>query len=315
MKKISADAVLIAGPTASGKSAAAMALAEAIGGDIINADSMQVYTEPRILTARPSNEDMHRVPHRLYGHVSVTVPYSVGRYQADAARAVDEVRGWKRVPIFVGGTGMYFGVLTEGIADIPPISAEIRARVTARRKEIGPEAFHAELAARDPQSALHLRASDTQRVLRAYEVIEATGRPLSQWQRERGKPVLTGLKLARFVLAPPRDALYARIDARFDRMIADGALAEARALAGLDPALPASKILGLRELLAVNAGNLSLDGAKAAARQATRNYAKRQLTWFRNRMADWTWIEGTSTPPLSWPGLTGPSSGGASAPQ
>jgi tRNA dimethylallyltransferase len=295
MTQISADAVLIAGPTASGKSAAAIALAEAIGGDIINADSMQVYAEPRILTARPSDEDMHRVPHLLYGHVSVTERYSVGRYQADAARAMDEVRGRKRVPIFVGGTGMYFGALTEGIADIPPVPAEVRARVAARRKEMGPAAFHAELAARDPESALRLGASDTQRTLRAHEVLEATGRPLSHWQTETGKPVLAGLTAARFVLAPPRDELYARIDARFDRMLAGGALEEAKALASLDPALPASKILGLRELLAVSAGTLSLGEAKAAARQATRNYAKRQLTWFRNRMADWMWVETTGT--------------------
>jgi len=291
MTNISADAVLIAGPTASGKSAAAIALAEAIGGDIVNADSMQVYSESHILTARPSDEEMHRVPHLLYGHVSVIEPYSVGRYQSDAARAVDEVRGWGRVPIFVGGTGMYFGVLTEGIANIPPVPAEIRGRVAARRKEIGAEAFHAELAARDLESALRLRASDTQRVVRAYEVLEATGRPLSHWQTETAKPVLARLDLARFVLAPPREELYARIDSRFDRMIADGAQLEARALAGLDPALPAAKILGLRELLAVNAGTLSLEEAKAAAKQATRQYAKRQLTWFRNRMGAWHWIE------------------------
>jgi tRNA dimethylallyltransferase len=225
--------------------------------------------------------------------VSVTEPYSVGRYQADAERALDEARGWKRVPIFVGGTGMYFGVLTEGIANIPPVPAELRTRVTARRKEIGAEAFHTELGTRDPESAVRLAPSDTQRVLRAYEVFEATGRPLSRWQKETGKPVLEGCTLARFVLAPPREELYARIDARFDCMIASGALAEAKALAGLDPALPAAKILGLRELLAVGAGTMPLEEAKAAAKQATRNYAKRQLTWFRNRMADWRWIENT----------------------
>src|SRR3954451_17039513 len=154
--EFSADAVLIAGPTASGKSAAAVALAETIGGDIINADSMQVYAEPRILTARPSDEDMRRVPHLLYGHVSVTEHYSVGRYQSDAARALEQVRGWGRTPIFVGGTGMYFGVLTEGIANIPPVPASIRAKTEARRKELGAEAFHLELAARDPQTAERL---------------------------------------------------------------------------------------------------------------------------------------------------------------
>jgi tRNA dimethylallyltransferase len=223
--------------------------------------------------------------------VSVRELYSVGRYQSDAARALAEVRAMGLVPIFVGGTGMYFSVLTEGIAHIPTVPAGVRARSEARRKEIGAEAFHAELAARDPESATRLRASDTQRVLRAYEVFEATGRPLSQWQEEMGTPVLAGLKLARFVIAPPREELYAHIDARFDRMLEEGALEEAATLADIDPALPAAKILGRRELLAVASGAMSLDEARAAAKQATRNYAKRQLTWFRNRMADCTWME------------------------
>jgi len=292
MKKISADVVLIAGPTASGKSAAALILAKQIGGAIINADSMQVYAEPRILTARPPDDDLKRVPHLLYGHVSVGEPYSVGRYQSDAARALTEVRTMKRVPIFVGGTGMYFGVLTQGIANIPAVPASVRAEAEARRKQIGAEAFHAELTERDQESAARLQRSDSQRVLRAYEVFEATGRPLSRWQQEMGKPVLAGLDLARFVVAPPRAELYARIDARFNRMIEQGALEEAAALANIDLSLPAAKILGLRELLAVRAGAMSLDEAKSTAKQATRNYAKRQLTWFRNRMPDWAWIDG-----------------------
>jgi tRNA dimethylallyltransferase len=286
-----ADVILIAGPTASGKSRAAMALGEEIGGDIVNADSMQVYAEPRLLTARPSDEDMRRIPHLLYGHVSVGEPYSVGRYQRDAARALEQVRGWGRVPIFVGGTGMYFGVLTEGIADTPAVPPEIRARVDARRKEVGAEAFHAELAARDPASASRLRVTDTQRTLRATEVFEATGRPLSEWQKELGKPLLAGLKLARFVIAPPRDELYARIDARFDRMVEQGAMEEAVRIASLSPAPSAAKILGLRELLAAHCGEITLDQAKKAAKTASRQYAKRQLTWFRNRMGDWTWLE------------------------
>jgi tRNA dimethylallyltransferase len=295
MKKISGDVVLIAGPTASGKSAAALILAEQIGGAIVNADSMQVYAEPRILTARPPDDDLKRAPHLLYGHVSVREPYSVGRYQGDAARALAEVRAMGRIPIFVGGTGLYFSVLMEGIANIPVVPASVRTEAEARRKEIGAEAFHAELAARDPEGAARLRASDAQRVLRAYEVLKATGRPLSQWQQEMGKPVLAGLKLARFVIAPPREKLYARINERFDRMLEQGALEEATALAGLHPSHPASKILGLREMLAVASGAVSLDEARAAAKQATRNYAKRQLTWFRNRMTDWTWIEVTDS--------------------
>jgi tRNA dimethylallyltransferase len=291
--KIDADAVLIAGPTASGKSAAALALAEAIGGDIVNADSMQVYAEPRILTARPSDEDMNRVPHLLYGHVSVLESHSMGHYRSEAAQALERVRSWGRVPIFVGGTGLYFSVLTEGIAEIPPVPVRFRESATARRKELGPEAFHVELASRDLESATRLRPSDTQRVLRAYEVFEATGRSLSEWQKETAKPALAGLKLARFVLSPPRAELYVRIDTRFDRMVVEGALEEAVALAGVDDGLPAAKILGRRELLAVHAGTMTFDEAKIAAKQATRQYAKRQLTWFRNRMGDWRWIEAT----------------------
>ena len=291
----SADAILIAGPTASGKSAAALALAERIGGAIINADSMQVYAEPRILTARPPDAEMRRVPHLLYGHVGVREAYSVGRYQADAARALDEARTLGRVPVFVGGTGMYFDVLTKGIADIPSVPAETRARVAARREEIGPDAFHVELAARDPDSAARLRASDTQRTLRATEVFEATGKPLSHWQNEIGAPVLAGLKLARFVIAPPRDELYARIDARFDNMVEQGAIAEAIRIAALSPAPSAAKILGLRELAAAHRGEMSFEEAKSAAKTASRQYAKRQLTWFRNRMADWEWIEAART--------------------
>jgi tRNA dimethylallyltransferase len=286
---MTADAVLIAGPTASGKSAAALALAERIDGAIVNTDSMQVYREARILTARPSDDDMARAPHLLYGHVSVHEPYSVARYQADAIDALARVRAAKRIPIFVGGTGLYFGALTEGLAEIPPVPADIRARVRAWSEELGADAFFAELAARDPNT--RLRASDRQRVLRAMEVFEATGRPLVQWQKSGGTAVLEGLRIAHFVISPPRPELHARIDARFEAMLASGAAEEAAALAGLDPALPAAKILGLRELAALAAEKLDLAAAKAAAQAATRQYAKRQLTWFRHRMADWHWIE------------------------
>jgi tRNA dimethylallyltransferase len=289
---ISADAVLIAGPTASGKSAAALAVAERLGGTLINADSMQIYRELLVLTARPSADEEQRVPHLLYGHVGVTEAYSVGRYQSDAAAALAQVREAGRLPIFVGGTGLYFAALTEGLAEIPPVPGPVREAVAARRDAIGAEAFHAELAARDPEAGARLRPADTQRTLRAMEVIEATGRPLSHWQAHKGEPVLAGLRLARFVLSPPRAELYARIDARFEAMLESGALEEARALAGLDRRLPAAKILGLRPLQALAAGELSRDEALAAAQTATRHYAKRQLTWFRHRMADWVWLEG-----------------------
>ncbi len=285
------DAVLIAGPTASGKSAAALALAERIGGTIINADSMQVYAELRVLTARPTPSDEARVPHRLYGHIGARERYSVGRYQAEAAATLAETRAAGRVPIFVGGTGLYFDVLTKGLSPIPPVPAEIREATRRRFEEIGRDAFYAELQARDPQTAARLRISDTQRLARAMDVLQATGRPLSQWQAMDGEPVVAGLKTARFVLAPPRDVLARRIEQRFDAMVAAGALDEAGALTGLDPSLPAAKALGLPQLQCHLAGETSLENAAAEAKLATRQYVKRQLTWFRNRMKNWTWLE------------------------
>jgi tRNA dimethylallyltransferase len=288
---MSADAVLIAGPTASGKSAAALALAEAIGGTLINTDSMQVYRELSILTARPDESDTARAPHLLYGHASVTERYDVARYAMDAANALAEARASARIPIFVGGTGLYFGALTQGIPDMPKVPAAIHEAARARREQLGAEAFFAEFSARDPETSSRLRASDTQRVLRAFEVIEATGRSLAEWQTGKNIAVLEGLVLARFVLAPPRPTLHRRIEARFDTMLEAGAMEEAARLADIDPSLPSAKILGLRELNAVCAGRMSLEEARAAAVAATRQYAKRQLTWFRHRMTDWRWIE------------------------
>lgn len=284
------DAVLIAGPTAGGKSAAALALAEHIGGVVVNADSMQVYRELRVLTARPSVADERRAPHRLYGHTSAAELYSVGRYQEDAARALGEARNAKRVPIFTGGTGLYFDALTQGLSPIPHIDAEIRARVRARFDEMGREAFLAALIARDPGAA-KLRVTDTQRLLRAADVLEGTGRPLSQWQQMSGRPVLENLRVARFVIAPPRAVLYERIAHRFAAMVQNGALDEARALRGLEPSLPAAKALGLPQLQRHLAGEASLEAAMEEAQKATRNYVKRQMTWFRGRMGDWKWLE------------------------
>src|ERR1700753_1297802 len=221
---MSVDAVLIAGPPASGKSALALAVAEAIDGVVVNTDSMQVYRETRILTARPTDEDTAQAPHLLYGHVGVRESYSAGRYQQEAAHALLTAREKKRVPIFTGGNGMYFGVLTEGIANIPEIPAGVRDAVADLREEIGPAAFHAALAERDPESAARLNEGDTQRTLRAYEVFEGTGRPLSEWQKETGDPLLGEMKLARFVISPPRDVLHDRINARFDAMMTNGAM-------------------------------------------------------------------------------------------
>jgi len=288
------DAVLIAGPTASGKSRAALTLAKGVGGIVINADSMQVYREAPVLTARPSEEDMAAAPHLLYGHVSVREPYSTGRYQDDAVAALAEAQDAGKIPIFTGGTGLYFSVLTKGISEIPKIPADIRNRARARLEEIGVAALHAELAARDLETASNLRPSDPQRVLRAYEVFEATGRPLAHWQQQAGRPVLDGLRLARFVMDVPRPELRARIETRFKAMLTSGALEEAAKLKGLDPALPAAKILGLREIWALQDDALSEAKAVELAVTATRQYAKRQMTWFRNRMADWDRLDSQS---------------------
>jgi tRNA dimethylallyltransferase len=291
---MSVDAVLIAGPTASGKSALAAAIAEQLDGVIVNTDSMQVYRETRILTARPTDEDIATAPHLLYGHVGVAEAYSAGRYQAEAAHALRTARESGRVPIFTGGTGMYFGVLTEGIANIPEVPSGVREAAEVLREEIGPAAFHEALAKRDPQAAARLNENDTQRTLRAYEVFEATGRPLSEWQKEMGDPLLGGLNLARFVISPPRDVLHDRINARFDAMLAWGAMEEVAALEGLTLSPTAQKIIGLRELRAVAEGAMTSDEAAEKAKAATRQYAKRQVTWFRGRMADWGWLEGES---------------------
>ena len=285
------DAVLIAGPTASGKSAAALALAEAVGAAVVNADSMQVYREVRVLSARPSGADMARVPHLLYGHVGVAERYSAGRYQIDAVAALAEARAQGRLPIFVGGTGLYFAALTDGLADIPSVPATVRQKARERLAALGVAGLYAELARRDPESAAQLRPSDPQRVLRAYEVFEATGRPLSSWQREAGVPVLKDLSLAKFVLDLPRPLLRERIEARFQAMLAAGARAEAAALKRLDLTLPAAKILGLRQLWALDEGLTSEAEAVASAVTATRQFAKRQETWFRHRMADWQRVE------------------------
>ena len=289
------DAVLIAGPTASGKSAAALALARHIGGALINADAMQVYREAPILTAQPDAEARAQAPHLLYGHVSVRDAYSVGRYAEDARRALAEVRAMGNVPIFVGGTGLYFTALTEGLADIPPIGAEIRAKARELLDEVGVVELHARLSARDPETASELRSTDPQRVVRAWEVLEATGRPLMEWRKHQTAPLLEGLTLARFVLDPARPLLRARIAERFEAMLNQGGAEEALALTDLDPALPAAKLLGLRPLIGHAEGRLSREEAIAEAVTATRQFAKRQLTWFRNRMSGYRWFDPNSS--------------------
>lgn len=291
----SARAVLIAGPTASGKSAAAMALAEeaARAGRvawIVNADAMQAYAGLRLLTARPSAEDEARVPHRLYGHVSPAVRYSVGAWLADIAVVLDEARTAGAMVIAVGGTGLYFKALTEGLAAIPETPADVRARWSERLRAEGVAALHVALTELDPATAATLRPSDPQRILRALEVFEATGRPLAEWQNVPPLPPLVSpAETAAFVLDVDRETLYRRIEARFDRMVGEGALAEVEALIAqkLDPNLPAMKAIGVREFSAVLRGELPLDAAIAKAKMESRRYAKRQSTWFRHQMRDW----------------------------
>lgn len=281
-------AILIAGPTASGKSALALALAERLGGVIVNADSMQVYRDLRIITARPTPDEEARVSHRLYGHVDAAVNSSVGRYMVDAAAVLAETRRAGRPAIFVGGTGLYFKALTTGLAAVPPIPPDIRAGVRERLARDGVPALHAELARRDPAAAARLNVNDRTRVSRALEVVEATGRPLAEWQRD-GLPPLVGPSAPRLFLVPDRAALYARIDARFDAMLGSGALEEARALAArrLDPALPAMKAHGIPWLMRHLAGEMTLEAAARQAKLDTRHYAKRQFTWFRHQLGEW----------------------------
>ncbi|MDD1530728.1 tRNA (adenosine(37)-N6)-dimethylallyltransferase MiaA [Bradyrhizobium sp. WBOS7] len=286
------EAVLIAGPTASGKSALALELALASGGIVVNADSMQVYRDLRIITARPTQDEEARAPHRLYGHVDAAVNFSAGAWVADAAKALDEARAQGRLPIFIGGTGLYFKALTAGLSVVPPIPAEVREDVRARLERDGAEALHAELARRDPLAAARLNLRDRTRIARALEVVEATGRSLLDWHREGQPPLLPRDSFRAVFLAPERDTLYARIDARFDAMLAAGALEEVERLAArqLDPLLPAMKAHGVPALIRHLRGELSLEQAAAIGRADTRHYAKRQFTWFRHQLPEFEWV-------------------------
>jgi tRNA dimethylallyltransferase len=286
-------AVLIAGPTASGKSALALAVAERIGGIVINSDSMQVYRDLKVITARPGAAEKARVPHLLYGHVDAAENYSVGRFLGDAAAALETARGQGRIPVFTGGSGLYFKALTRGLAAIPPVPADIRAAVRARLDAAGPEALHAELSRRDPATAARLRPADRTRIARALEVVEATGRSIADWHHEGMPPLLDAARVAKLFLVPDRAALYQRIDTRFDAMLSAGALEEVQALAvrRLDSLLPAMKAHGVPWLIRHLAGEMSLDAAAAEAKKDTRHYAKRQFTWFRHQLADWPRVE------------------------
>ena len=284
--------MLIAGPTASGKSALALDLAQKSGGVVINADSMQVYRDLRIITARPTAEEEALAPHRLYGHVDAAVNFSAGAFIADAARALAEARAQGKLPIFVGGSGLYFRALTRGLSAIPPIPAEVRDAVRARLERDGVETLHAELARRDPVSADRLKVRDRTRIARALEVIEATGRALPDWHREGLPALLPPGEFSALFLSPGREALYARIDARFDGMLAGGAIEEVAALAArkLDPLLPAMKAHGVPILIRHIRGEVTREAAAEVGRTETRQYAKRQFTWFRHQLPEFEWV-------------------------
>lgn len=283
--KPSGPVVAVAGPTASGKSAAAVALARAFNGVVINADAMQVYRDLAVLTARPTEAEMQGTPHRLYGILPAAERCNAGRWRMLALPEIAAAQSAGKLPILVGGTGLYLEALSKGLAPIPPIPDEIRSQARARHAEIGAEALYAELSGLDPEMAARLQPGDTQRVLRAWEVWQATGESLAAFQRR--PPDQPIVPLTTLLLMPPRDTLYAAIDARCRRMLEQGALSEVRALLAQDLSrdLPALKSVGVPDLAAYIAGTIDLDTALARFQQASRNYAKRQMTWFRHRLA------------------------------
>jgi tRNA dimethylallyltransferase len=285
-------AILIAGPTASGKSALAIALARAFGGTIINADSMQVYRDLRVITARPTVAEEAQTPHLLFGTVDAASNFSVGRWRAAAAQALAAVEAQGRLPIFAGGTGLYLRALTEGLSDIPDVPDDVRAAVRAATMDVPAGQLYEELRHRDPATAATLRPSDRQRIVRALEVFQATGRPLVAFHGEREGALLDADACLKVFLAPEREALYRRIDARFDAMVSLGALEEVKALAArtLDPALPAMRAHGVPWLIRALAGEMALPEAIERAKADTRHYAKRQFTWFRHQGEGWHWL-------------------------
>lgn len=278
-------AIAIAGPTASGKSGMALAIAREFDGVVINADSMQVYDVLRVVTARPSADEEALAPHRVYGVLPPSVACSAALWKDLAAEAMEQAWAAGKLPVVVGGTGLYLRTLMHGISPVPEIPEDIRAEARARLERLGNAAFHAELAARDPVMAARLEPANSQRLSRAWEVLEATGRSLAEWQ---AMPMEGGVaaRWQTFALLPPRDALYANCDRRFAMMMEHGAPDEVQALLDLklDPALPAMKALGVPELAGWLGGAWDRATAIARASQSTRNYAKRQMTWFRNQL-------------------------------
>lgn len=284
------NAVLIAGPTASGKSALALRIARETGGVIVNADSMQVYSVLKLLTARPGDDDLAAAPHLLYGHVDPRQNYSTGRWAREVAGLVEEGTFADRPAIFTGGTGLYFRALTDGLSEMPAVPGAVREKWRQALMGQGSFELHKILAERDPKAAAAIRPSDGQRIVRALEIDEASGRPISYWQGKAGTPLVDIASARMLVIEPDRAELARRIDARFDAMLSAGALEEVRAIAALDidAVMPAMKAIGLRELTDADSGKITFEAAIERAKAATRQYAKRQSTWFRNQLgAEW----------------------------
>jgi tRNA dimethylallyltransferase len=284
------DAILITGPTASGKSALAVKLAQRHGGVVVNADSMQVYDTLKVLTARPDESDMGGIAHFLYGHVPAGRLYSTGAWLRDAKALAARLRGEGRLPVFVGGTGLYFKALTGGLADMPDIPPAVRERLRERLKLEGAAALHADLERSDPQAAAQLRPEDGQRIVRALEVVEATGKPIGLYQQMRGPVVVDPDRAGKFVVLPERSLLRSRIDRRFEAMLASGAVQEVQALLALQlsPEMPVMKAIGVQQIAAMLRGETNQAEVIATGAAATRQYAKRQMTWFRNQL-DGSW--------------------------
>jgi tRNA dimethylallyltransferase len=286
-------AIVIAGPTASGKSQLASALAERLDGVIINADSMQVYRDLEVLTARPQQGELARLPHALYGFVSGQEAYSAGRYGRDAAAAIAAARRGGRVPIIVGGTGLYLRALLQGLSPVPAADPAVRAHWRQQAGQRPAGELHALLGARDPIMAARLKPTDPQRIVRALEVLDSTGRSLAYWQRQPGQPVLEASETIPLLVLPPPATHGAAIGKRFQRMLQDGALEEVRRLLalGLSAELPIMRALGVAPLADHLAGRHSLAAAAAAVELETRQYAKRQMTWFKRNMISWRSFE------------------------
>lgn len=292
--------LLIAGPTASGKSALALRAARALDGEIVNADALQLYADLTVLSARPTVEEQAGVPHHLFGVADGADGWSVGRWLRAASPVLEDILARGRTPVVVGGTGLYFKALTDGLADVPPTPAAVRQSVTGMYDALGEARFRELLASADPDAARRIEAGDRIRLQRAMEVLEATGRPLSAWQADTA-PALEPDAWRAVAIVPERTELYARCDARFDAMLAADALEEVRALLArvLDPLAPVMKAVGVRELAAHLAGKTTLEQAADLARQETRRYAKRQLTWLRNQTPDWPKIT-EMAPEAAW---------------